>query len=105
LDAPATPPRVPSLAALCVRALLDCYVAEGADFAAAVLPLLSAHARREMLRYSAVHAPLAGTCCIRSLSPRATPQATSSWWVRRPHCGASFFSHGHGHDCRVVGYV
>jgi len=46
----------PSLTLLCLRLLLSSY--SGPDFAEYIIPYLPPHLRRDLLRYTAVHAPL-----------------------------------------------
>ncbi|KAA1471092.1 hypothetical protein DENSPDRAFT_929294 [Dentipellis sp. KUC8613] len=48
---------LPTLVNLCLRVLLD-YCGPGREFVEDVVPYLSPHTRRELLRYTAVHCPL-----------------------------------------------
>lgn len=50
---------VPSLTQLCLQVLLDC--CPGSSFAEDLIPWLPSHLRRELMRWTAIHAPLSTT--------------------------------------------
>ncbi|TFY72673.1 hypothetical protein EVG20_g348 [Dentipellis fragilis] len=59
---------VPTLVNLCLRVLLD-YCGPGREFAEDIVPFLSLHMRRELLRYTAVHCPLSNATLYSLFDP------------------------------------